>query len=201
LENRPVKLQRLLFLFLVSFATIGGAWATTVLPLTLDDIVSGATVAFEGTCTENHTEHDGQTNLDVTFTTFAVHDVIKGDPGATYTIKQIGGEVPGRELAFNVRGIPRFTPGEEYVVFLPPASSAGFASPVGLSQGRFTIEREVAAKKVANGRDFREMTADIPDTELSDDVAQHVKGASAPIHNMDIEEFKQLARNRARKQR
>jgi hypothetical protein len=196
-----MSLRHFLILCLMSFAAIGRASATTVLPLTLDDIVGNAAIAFQGTCTENRSEQDSQTNLVVTYTTFAVHDVLKGKPGETYTIKQVGGEIPGREIAFKVHGVPTFTPGEEYLVFLPPPSSAGFSSPVGLSQGRFTVAGQAANREIANGRDFREMTANISDADLTDDMAQNVKHSASPVRHMGIEQFKQLVRDRAGKQR
>jgi hypothetical protein len=187
--------------FVLALGAFGHAAATTVLPLTLDDIVAGAAVAFEGTCIENRTEQDAATNLVVTYTTFAVHDVIKGSPGSTYSIKQVGGELPDKDIAFKVRGVPSFAVGADSVVFLPPPSRAGFSSPVGLAQGRFSVHEGPRGLQVANGRDFREMTAAIPDTELPAELAQGVKHAGAPVRDLDVEAFKRLARERARKPR
>ena len=189
--------NRILLICALAVAAISNAWATTVLPLTLDDIVGNAAVAFEGTCTDNKTERDAQTNLVVTYTTFAVHDVIKGDVGATYTIKQVGGELPNTDVAIKFHGVPKFTQGQDYIVFLPPASSAGFSSPVGLSQGRFTLRDGNAS----NGRDFREMTQNIPDAELAPGMADKVKHATDPVSHLGVAELKQLARDRAGHQR
>jgi hypothetical protein len=186
----------------VALGLAGRAGATTVLPLSLDDIVGTAAVAFEGTCIENRVDRDAATQLPVTYTTFAVHDVIKGAPGSTYTIKQVGGELPGKDVAFRIHGVPSFTVGEDYVVFLPQVSSAGFSSPVGLAQGRFSVRRDASGKTLAaNGRDFREMTANIPEQDLPAAVAQGVAHAGAPVHDMEVDTFKQLARQRAGKAR
>src|SRR6185437_5020963 len=102
---------------LLAFAAAFPAAATSVLPVGVDQLVSDASVAFDGTCTGNRTERDPQTQLIVTRTTFAVHDVLKGDVGATYEIKQVGGELP-EGLRYKVEGVPRFQVGQEYVVFL-----------------------------------------------------------------------------------
>ncbi len=185
--------NRILLICALALAAISNAWATTVLPLTLDDIVGNAAVAFEGTCTGNKTERDAKTNLVVTYTTFAVHDVIKGDVGATYTIKQVGGELPNTEVAVRFHGVPKFTQGQDYIVFLPSVSSAGFSSPVGLSQGRFTLKDGTAS----NGRDFRDMTDNIPETELSPGLAEKIKHAKGPVAHLGVAELKELARNRA----
>jgi hypothetical protein len=196
----PLKQLLLAFLFAAAFA-VGRAEATTVLPLSLDDIVATSAVAFEGTCIENRTAHDAATNLVVTYTSFAVHDVIKGTPGSTYTIKQVGGELPDEAVAFKVRGVPSFAVGADYVVFLPPPSSAGFSSPVGLTQGRFSVHQAPDGVKAANGRDFREMTANIPGEELPAGLAAGLKHGAQPVRDLDVDEFKRLARQRAHKPR
>ena len=64
-----------------------------------------------------------------TFTQFEVIELIKGTTGKTHTIKQIGGRLPGSDVYLAVHGVPRFHPGEAYVVFLPKASSLGFFQP------------------------------------------------------------------------
>jgi hypothetical protein len=84
-------------------------------------------------------ERDPQTNLVVTYTTFAVEDVLKGTVPATHTIKQIGGNLAAEGTTLRVEGIPTFVVGQNYVVFLAGVSSAGFSSPIGLGQGRFSV--------------------------------------------------------------
>lgn len=161
--------------------------AATVLALMLDEIIDTSAVAFQGTCTANRTERDPSTNYVVTYTTFDVSDVLKGDVKATHTIKQIGGIMPAGEASFRVHGVPTFTVGEDYVVFLAGVSSAGFSSPIGLGQGRFTVQQGATGKTVTNGRDFREM---------SSLTAQTVTDASG--RQLGLDAFKQLARTRVR---
>ena len=110
--------------------------SATVLPMYLDELIDRSAVAFEGTCTGNRTERDPATGLVVTYTTFEVRDGLKGAVGSTHEIKQIGGTLPDEGVQFSVKGIPSFEIGEDYVVFLAGVSSAGFSSPMGLSQGR-----------------------------------------------------------------
>jgi len=68
------------------------AHATSVLPLYLDEIVDSAAVAFEGTVISNRTTRDEATGLVVTYTTFKVHEALKGTPGETYTITDYDAE-------------------------------------------------------------------------------------------------------------
>ena len=189
-------MKRLAALFLLALASVFPAFATSVLPMDLDQMVAASAVAFDGTCTGNRTGRDPVSNLIVTYTTFAVHDVLKGDVGATYEIKQIGGALPNG-LQHHVEGVPRFAVGQEYVVLLPQASSGGFSSPVGLSQGQFTVTQTEKGATVSNGRDFREMTSTIPSEQLPGDLQTQTKRATGPVRQLDLSEFKQLVRNRA----
>jgi len=171
------------------------AAATMVLPVDLDRMIGDARVAFEGTCTGNRTARDPQTHLIVTYTTFAVHDVLKGDVGATYEIKQLGGELEGG-MRYKVEGIPKFAVGQDYVVFLAGVSKAGFSSPIGLSQGRFVVTPGADGPEVSNGRDLKQMTAGIPEAELPPGLRQQAKRGGR-VDRLQLDAFKALVRSRA----
>ena len=174
----------------VVIAGIGTAGAATVRELLLDEIIDTAAIAFHGTCTANRAERDALTNFVVTYTTFEVKDVLKGDVGSTHVIKQIGGKMPSGEMSFRVDGVPTFTIGEDYVVFLAGISSAGFSSPIGLGQGKFTVRQNASDKSVANGRDFHELTANMS-------LVTPPK-SDTPTRQLGLDEFKLLARTRIR---
>lgn len=190
-------LKRLLVACLLGLAMVIPAGATTVLPLYLDEMIASSAIAFEGTCVENRTERDPGTNFVVTYTTFAVREALKGEVAMTHVIKQIGGRLPDGTSDFNIQGVPKFTPGEEYVVFLAGVSSAGFSSPIGLSQGKFTVVRGPSGAKVTNGRDFRDMTRNIASQQAPKALVQKLQQAAGPVRNLDLDEFKQLVRERA----
>jgi hypothetical protein len=80
------------------------------------------------------------------------------------------------------------------VVFLAGVSSAGFSSPIGLSQGKFGIESKASGRRVSNGRDFQDMTARMS-ARMPASTAAQVKRATGPVHDMDLDEFKQTVRN------
>lgn len=178
----------------VALAISMPAAGMSVVPLYLDELIDGAALAFEGTCIDNRVERDPETNLAVTYTTFTVRDLLKGQANFTHVIKQVGGEVDDGKPTWNVQGVPRFAPGESYVLFLYGKSSAGFSSPVGLSQGRFLVHKGSGTLRVANGRDFRDLTAN--NSSSADAVVQRVSRSPTPIRELDLEEFKQLVRNR-----
>ncbi len=52
--------------------------------------------------------------------------------------------------------------------------------------------------RVANGRDFREMTSAIPAAQLPGELQTQAKRATTgPVRELDLGEFKQLVRQRA----
>jgi hypothetical protein len=189
------QLARRLVLSALAFATFATAQAASVLPLYLEEVIDNSTTAFEGTCTGNRTERDPATNLIVTYTSFAVHDVLKGSVGTIREIKQIGGSLPGEALQYRVEGIPTFVVGQDYVVFLAGVSSAGFSSPIGLEQGRFDIRTVGASRRVGNGRDFRDTTSRIA-ALLPQAARSRVQQAAEPVRDLDLDDFKQAVRNR-----
>ncbi len=186
------RLSLLVLLLSWSLASL----AASVRPLDLDGLVESASTVFQGRCLESRGERDPATGLIVTLTTFEVQEAIKGSPGPLHTIKQLGGRV-GEEVN-RIDGIPSFTPGEDYIVFLYGVSAAGFSSPVGLSQGRFAIRPEAQGRVVGNGRDLREV---LPPAALARMPAHAQKRLSSPageLVHMDLEEFKALVRERSR---
>ncbi len=128
------------------------AAATSVLPVSLQRMAATAEIIFHGTAIDSEVRLDPASGRVATYTSFKVIEVIKGNPGATHTIKQIGGQLPGSNVRLIIHGVPQFTTGREYVIFLPKASSLGFSSPIGLSQGKFNIRKQNGETLVSNGR-------------------------------------------------
>jgi hypothetical protein len=189
-------LKRILLAACLALACAMPALATSVLPLDLGQVIDQSATAFQGTCVDNRTGRDPQTGMLVTMTTFRVDDVLKGDVPATYTIKQIGGTSAAENLNFKVHGVPRFAVGESYVLFMAGVSTAGFSSPIGLSQGRFTIQDGESGPEVGNGRDFRDLTANTPDLQLPPQ-AKARAAQDKPLHRIGLAEFKQMVRKHA----
>jgi len=179
--------------FALCAAMMPAARATSVIPLYLEEIVDQSAVAFEGTVTENRNARDEE-GRPVTYTTFAVSDALKGNPGSTYTIKQLGAETEGG-LNYRAYGIPKFSVGQHVVVFLYGKSSAGFSSPVGLAQGRFAVGTDETGESVSNGRDFRDMARNLVSASVLDAQA---RSTTAPVRKMNLAQFKDLVRNHAK---
>ena len=191
--NKGIRaLGRFLAAACCAAALLSTAHGASVIPLYLDEMIDTAAGAFEGRVLENRTERDAATGFVVTYTTFEVREALKGHVGARHTIKQVGGVIE-RDLEFQVPGVPRFKEGADYVVFLAGVSSKGFSSPIGLSQGRFGVITEEGVRKVANGRDFRDMTARMANVPGA---ARAKLQQADPVRKMDLVDFKQLVRGR-----
>ena len=168
--------------------------AASVRPMDLDAVVDDAAIVFQGRATESRSAVEASGEI-VTYTTFQVEEPIKGPVGMTHMIKQIGGRVGDK--VYKVDGIPSFSPGQRYVVFLYGVSAQGFSSPVGLAQGRFDIVARDGVFEVGNGRDFRELLAPIPESVLPPTVRAKLNAKSSSVERLELGEFKRLVRERA----
>ena len=144
----------ILFSLLFNLFSLSSASATSLLPITLEQLSTRATLIFYGEVLSNQVKQDEQSGHIATFTEFKVIDLIKGATGNTHTIKQIGGDLKDRKMALRIHGVPKFQTGNNYVVFLPTKSKLGFSSPLGLHQGSFSVATIDNEQIVSNGRNF-----------------------------------------------
>ncbi len=133
------------------------AEATTVLPVSLETMADRAALIFHGRAISDEVKLDPVSKRVATFTTFKIIENIKGANDPTVVVKQIGGQLPGSKIIHKIHGIPRFEVGEEYIVFLPTPSRIGFSTPIGLSQGKFTLSEHNGETVVSNGRHIQSM--------------------------------------------
>lgn len=115
--------------------------ATTVIPPNFDELVSRAQVIFEGEVTGLQSQWigEGAEHRIVTFVTFKVMDALKGDPGAVYSIRMLGGTVDGRTM--EVTDAPKFKVGDHDVLFVENNGSQ-FIPLVGIQHGRFRVQKD-----------------------------------------------------------
>lgn len=149
-SGHPFRLALLLAALFINFSLPVNA--TTVLPLSLEQLSQQAETIFHGRVLANRVEQDAISGQIVTYTDFEVIDTIKGNSQSTLTIKQLGGRLPGKQYYMRVHGVPKFVTNKEYVVFLPAVSVLGFCSPLGLYQGSFSIKEVNGTKIVIHGR-------------------------------------------------
>ena len=164
------------FVFFCLLALCSNSFAASVLPLGLERLHGDAKTIFLGECLSNTVEMDQQSGRVVTYTTFEVLETYKGKPGRSQTIKQIGGNLPSANLDVRIPGVPQFEVGQRYVVFLPPVSNLGFASPVGLGQGMFTVKKDATGTTmVSNGRDVGDLMENMAQSKMPSRIADKLR--------------------------
>ena len=96
----------ILISLLFSVLNLSSAAATSLLPISLEQLSTRATLIFYGEVINNQVKQDEQSGQIVTFTEFKVIDLIKGKAANTHTIKQIGGDLKERNIALRIHGVP-----------------------------------------------------------------------------------------------
>ena len=109
-----------------------GLQASTLLQLSLNDMIQQSNVIVRGKAQRSYSERRGS----VIFTHYRVQvaSTFKGTPGLTLDIAVMGGVVNGSRQIF--AGAPELTEGQDYVFFLW-TSKTGLTQIIGFSQGLF----------------------------------------------------------------
>ena len=132
-------MKRFLLIPILLIAAAG--WATTVKPMSVEDLTAQASAVVEGQATESWSAWNPQHTLIYTFTRLRVAKTLKGRADETLLIKQLGGSAGG--YTQKVAGVHPLRSGDESVLFLRPSEARdGTMVIVGLMQGNFRIERE-----------------------------------------------------------
>jgi len=153
-----MKISVTYFLLLLHFSLSHSASATSILPISLEQLSQKATNIIYAEAIDNTVAIDPASKQIVTYTTFNILQTIKGKAAASYKIKQLGGELKDSNTRLTVHGVPRFIAGEKYIVFLPEKSSLGFSSPLGLHQGSYSVTEVDGEQVVSNGRNLTALT-------------------------------------------
>ena len=162
-----MKSYALLLSFLISLFSIAPAAATSLLPISLEQLSTRSSLIFYGSVVSNQVKKDTISGRIVTFTEFEVIELIKGSSEKTHSIKQLGGRLENTQTISRIHGIPQYQVGNRYVVFLPKESSLGFCSPLGLHQGSFTVTTVDGEQIISNGHSLAQQSSRI----ISDEVA------------------------------
>ncbi len=110
------------------------ATAATVVKLDMPNLVasSDAIVVAEVTEIDSELDADGRVYTTIEFST---DDVLKGEPGESFSIRQVGGQ--HGDIATRAPGMPDFERGEEVFLFLSNFETHPVIT--GLSQGKFRV--------------------------------------------------------------
>lgn len=127
------------------------ASATTVVPMSVEELTRAASEVIEAHAVRSWTSWNAQHTLIYTYTTFEVTKSLKGATAESVTVKQVGGSADG--YTQKVSGVRQFQDGEDTLLFLRPSVARdGTLVVVGLMQGNFRVQRSSAGETlVSNG--------------------------------------------------
>lgn len=128
------------------------AWATMVKPMSVEQLSTAASNIVEGQASESWTSWNATHTRIYTYTRVKVSRALKGTPGDTVVVKQVGGSAGG--YTQHVAGVQPMQNGENAVLFLRPSVAGdGTMVIVGLMQGHFRVARDSqsGATVVSNG--------------------------------------------------
>ena len=135
--TKLTKSLPVLALVAASFAaSYSSARATTLKRMSVADLSRAAHTVVRARCVTNSTRWDAAEVW--TFTTFDVEEIWKGSAPAHITVRLLGGRT--EDFTSTVSGVPRFSPGEELILFLERTPAQDF-SIVSWMQGTFRIGR------------------------------------------------------------
>ncbi|MDQ2659580.1 MAG: hypothetical protein M3Y03_04095 [Verrucomicrobiota bacterium] len=135
-----MKTSRLLLAALCVALTIPCTHAMTVIPPSFDELVGEAELIFQGTVTDVKSQWigEGAQRHIVSYVTVQVEDALKGNPGASYTMRMLGGTVDGTTQG--VADAPEFKVGDRDILFVEN-NGKQFIPLVGIMHGRFKVQK------------------------------------------------------------
>lgn len=161
----------------------GKLMATTIVPMSLEQLTTNSTDIVEVRAIDVRSGWDADRRMIYTYTRFAVRRTLKGTAPNVITVKQMGGHADG--YTQTISGIQHWKPGDGSVLFLQPSTmNDGTLIVTGLVQGNFRMMHEPTGEvMVSNG---------VPDVSALE------KQTSGPIQyrgaKMSIQELEQRVR-------
>jgi hypothetical protein len=130
--------------------------ASQLIPRTLTELSRGSEVIFVGRCEAVSSDWNDDRSLILTTNRFRVLRAIKGSPGSTFTVTELGGRVGDTTL--QVSDIPRFSVGEE-VLLCVRRTPLGRWETFGAVQGKFEVVRDARGRVWARSGFYRSQLA------------------------------------------
>ena len=190
-----MKTSRTLLLTFCTLATLSPARATTVIPPTFDELVGRAELIFQGTVAKvtSHWTGEGAQRHIVTYVTLTVDEAIKGDAGATYTLRLLGGTVG--DMTMEVTDAPKFVIGDRDILFVEN-NGTQFVPLVGINHGRFRIQRTSHADTDVVASDHGDPVSDLAKLGKEESAKQHEHSAGASEGALRSADFKAAIRSK-----
>ncbi len=135
-------------LVLLAIAAVCGA--TTVIPMSVEDLTRASSHIAEARVLETWSAWNPQHTLIYTYARLQVTHLLKGGTSSTLLVKQLGGSAGG--YTQKVAGVRPLVPGEDALLFLRPSEAGDALVVVGLMQGNFRLYSAPSGRvMVSNG--------------------------------------------------
>jgi hypothetical protein len=142
-----------ILLGLAVLAIASPLFATTVLKMDLQDLVTGSDSIVQGRVESVETRWENK--LAFTYTSVIVDEEMKGAPRRAVLIRLPGGKVGS--LSVHVAGMPQFKTGDQVILFLKGRPDGTF-DVVGMNQGKYDIEQNSAIAHISGITLFNDKT-------------------------------------------
>ena len=173
-------------LALASMVALGAmAFATTVIPISIEEMSRRASMIVEARAMNSWSEWNADHSMIFTFTRFEVSRSLKGTATQEVVVRQMGGQV-GHTVQ-RVSGLHSWLPGDESMLFLRPSEAGGgVMSVVGLMQGDFRISRSSRGEAFA--------TNGVPQLKIYSPEAAATPGSSGGGTEISLEQLEARVR-------
>lgn len=166
-KNSLAGKWNVLFLLLISSLAFSPSFASTILSMEVDQLVSQSELIFEGEVIQHIAQQEFGTGIINTYVTFSVLDIVKGDYSADeLELKFAGGTINGETIEISGLILPKV--GEQGIYFVESVNRSLINPLLGWSQGHFLIIEE-NGERLVNTVSNAPVTnvipvADIPET-------------------------------------
>jgi len=134
----------IVFAAMLTFAI--AAAATTIVPMTIEDLTTNSSAVIEGKAMEVWSAWDSQHQEILTYTRFSVSKTLKGSNTKQVVVAQIGGTVAGYTV--KASGVRHFQVGESALLFLRPGETSDVQYLTAV-QGNFQLGKDGTGDTVA----------------------------------------------------
>jgi hypothetical protein len=156
------------------------AFATTVVPMSVERLTHASTHVLLAQAVESSTQWNADHTLIFTLTKFRVTRTLKGQAANEVIVKQMGGRAGAYEQ--KVAGVRHWQSGEQAVLFVHPSQAGdGTLVVTGLMQGNFRVISSSAAQEplVTNG------VPGVDELNAQAGTVQHFAGSKLPLSRLE----------------
>jgi len=191
MRRTRLGLMRAAAFIAVALMIAATAGATALERMSLAKIAVAAPVIVRARCAENSVARaEGEI---WTVTTFNVEETWRGSASTQVIVRLLGGRMG--DVTSHVSGVPRFTPGEDVVLFLQPTTRGDY-SVVSWEQGTFRIHQQ-AYEQGTYGQESNAQETSGAQATVTQDTAAFATFDPATrqfrpsgIRNMPLDEFR-----------